>query len=54
MHAHGCDIKFVFEFWITNRDVIHLCSLYGNNIDDAGGQALAGGLQHCTDLQVLE
>ena len=29
-------------------------SLGGNNIGDAGAQALAGILQHCTNLQELE
>ena len=28
-------------------------SLYWNYIGDAGAQALAGGLQHCTNLQEL-
>ena len=54
MHAHGCDIKFIFEFWITNHTVIYMYSLGVNKIEDAGGQALAEGLQHCTNLQVLE
>ena len=54
VHAHGCDIKFIFEFWITNHDVIHMYSLYGNNIEDPGGQAVVEGLRHCTNLQVLE
>ena len=53
MHAHGCDTKFIFEFWITNRDVIHMYSLLGNKIDDAGAQTLVEGLQHCTNLQEL-
>ena len=53
MHAHGCDTKFIFEFWITNRDVIHMYSLYNNKIDDAGAQILVEGLQHCTNLQEL-
>ena len=46
--------KFIFEFWSTNRDVVHMYSLYGNKIDGAGAQALAEGLQHCTNLQELE
>ena len=50
VHAHG---KFTFEFWITNRDVIHMYSLWRNKIEDAGSQALAG-LQHCANLQELE
>ena len=29
-------------------------SLRGNNISDAGAQALAEGLQHCSNLQNLE
>ena len=53
VHAHGCDIKFIFEFWITNCDVIHMYSLYWNQIGDAGAQALVEGLQHCTNLQEL-
>ena len=55
MHAHGCDTKFIFEFWIINHDidVIHMYSLYRNKIDDAGTQTLVEGLQHCTNLQEL-
>ena len=29
-------------------------SLDENNIDAAGAQAVAGGLQHCTNLQTLK
>ena len=29
-------------------------SLWANNISTAGAQALAEGLQHCTNLQMLE
>ena len=29
-------------------------SLGGNKIEDAGAQALAEGLQHCTNLQKLK
>ena len=54
VHAHGWDIKFIFEFWITNHGVAHMYSLYRNKIDDAGSQALAEGLQHCTNLQKLK
>ena len=50
VYAHG---KFTFKFWITNRDVIHMHSLYENKLEDAGTQALVEGLQHCTNLQVL-
>ena len=32
----------------------HNYSLRGSNIGDAGAQALAKGLQHCTNLQNLE
>ena len=54
VHAHGCDIKFTFEFWTTNRDVIHMYSLEGNIIGIAGAQSLAESLQHCANLQELE
>ena len=55
VHAHGCDIKFTFEYLITNCDhVTHMYSLSWNKIDDAGAQALVEGLQHCTNLQELE
>ena len=26
VHAHGWDIKFIFEFWITNHGVAHMYS----------------------------
>ena len=44
----------VFDFWITNRNVAHMYSLYDNKIEDAGAQSLAEGLQHCTILQKLK
>ena len=34
--------------------VLFTCSLQKNNISDAGAQALAKGLQYCTNLQRLE
>ena len=34
--------------------IARMYSLYGNRIDDAGGQALAEGLQQCTNFQELE
>ena len=42
--------------WNTMSSCILLFtySLQGNKIDDAGAQALAEGLQHCTNLQKLE
>ena len=42
------------DFWIANRNVAHIYSLYDNKIEDAGVQALAEGLQHCTNLQKLK
>ena len=48
VHAHGCDMI------ITNHDVAHMYSLERNNINGAGAQALAEGLQHCTNLQKLK
>ena len=49
-------LKFSFEFWITNCDniIVYISSLSWNKIEDAGAQALAEGLQHYTNLQVLE
>ena len=44
----------VINFWITNCDVTHMYSLYGNKIEDAGAQALAECLQYCTNLQKLK
>ena len=35
-------------------DLMFIYSLRGNNISDAGAQALAEGLQHCSNLQMLE
>ena len=34
--------------------IIYIYSLSHNNISDAGAQALAEGLQHCSNLQMLE
>jgi hypothetical protein len=42
------------DLWTTNRDVTHMYSLYGNKIDVAGAQAVAEGLQYCTNLQKLK
>jgi hypothetical protein len=34
--------------------ITHMYSLFWNKIEDAGAQAVADGLQHCTNLQGLE
>ena len=34
--------------------LLFMYSLWGNKIGDSGAQAVANGLQHCTDLQKLE
>jgi hypothetical protein len=45
---------YTFDSWITNRDITHIYSLDENKIGDAGAQAVAEGLQHCTNLQKLK
>jgi hypothetical protein len=46
-------VMFTFNVLTTIHDGTLMYSLDGNNIDDAGAQALAEGLQHCTNLQML-
>ena len=57
VHA-GCNRDFV-RFLISKVMTLDHCfvishSLYGNNIDDAGTQALAKRLPHCTNPQNLK
>ena len=54
MYSYKCMHMAVFNFWDTNRNIAHIYSLYGNKIEDAGAQALAEGLRHCTHLQKLK
>ena len=49
--AASSDMLLVLSTYSSGRKTI---SLGGNNIGDAGAQALAGILQHCTNLQELE
>ena len=39
---------------ISQCVLLFSCSLCGNNVGVAGAQALAGGLQHYTNLQDLK
>ena len=50
-YYHG--VTCVIEYDVLISHSSFTCSLGSNNIGDAGAQALAG-LQHCTNLQVLE
>ena len=58
VHISACTwlrlLHVAFDFWITNRYVAHMYSLYENEIEDTGAQSLAEGLQHCTNLQKLK
>ena len=58
VHISACTwlrlMHVVFDFWITNRNVAHMYSLYDNKIEDAGAQSLAKGLQCYTNLQKLK
>ena len=50
-------IIVIFTILISGLQITHiilLYSLYDNEIDDAGAQALAEGLQHCTNLRKLK
>ena len=40
--------------WVASSILLLTYSLRGNKIDDIGAQALAEGLQHCTNLQELK
>ena len=57
MCSHKCMhvvVIFAFNFWNTNCNIAHIYSLCENKIEVAGAQALAEGLQHCTNLQKLK
>ena len=54
MYSYKCMHTVVFNFWDTNRNIGHIYSLCQNEVEGAGAQALAEGLQHCTHLQKLK
>ena len=55
MYSYKCMYTVMFNFWDTNHNIaLIIYSLYENKIEDAGAQALAEGLQHCTHLQKLK
>ena len=47
----------IINFGMTQEFMFYhyfIYSLWHSNISDAGAQALAEGLQHCSNLQMLE
>ena len=62
-YKYSCILRFLvtkpYDSWISMYGdelflFVHIHSLRENNIGDAGAQALAKGLQYCTNLQKLE